>query len=130
MTSPPTITSQTWAIFNSLEGKFLWGKKAHSKREIASLTKMMTCILTLKLIEKYNLNVQNIYFRVSYAASSVGGTRADLFEYENVLLQDLLYALMLPSGNDAAIVLGENLGTIIYLKEYAPQGSLFRIPQL
>ncbi len=90
---------------------------------------MMTCILTLKLIEKYNLNIQNIYFRVSYTASAVGGTRADLFEYENVSLQDLLYGLMLPSGNDAAIVLGENLGAIIYLKEYAGQNGLFRVPQ-
>ena len=57
-----------------------------------------------------------MYFSVSRTASNiiVGGTKAELEEGEWILVEDLLYALMLVSGNDAAMVLAENFGCLLY----------------
>jgi D-alanyl-D-alanine carboxypeptidase len=43
----------------------------------------------------------------------MNGTSAKLKENSWILLKDLFYALMLPSGNDAAVVLAENMGFIL-----------------
>lgn len=43
----------------------------------------------------------------------MGGTSAKLSENSWIKLNDLFYALMLPSGNDAAIVLAENMGYLL-----------------
>lgn len=48
----------------------------------------------------------------SYAAAA-RGTRADLFEGESLTVEELLYALMLPSGNDAALTLAGHFGKMI-----------------
>jgi D-alanyl-D-alanine carboxypeptidase (penicillin-binding protein 5/6) len=44
----------------------------------------------------------------------VSGTLANLQPYEWVSVYDLLFGLMLPSGNDAANVLAENVGAVLY----------------
>lgn len=50
---------------------------------------------------------------VSEAASNVIGTRADLIEGDTLTVRQLLYGLMLPSGNDAAHCLGEYFGGLL-----------------
>jgi D-alanyl-D-alanine carboxypeptidase len=47
---------------------------------------------------------------ISRAAEKVGGTTADLKEGDILTLEQLFYAMMLPSGNDAAFTLGEYFG--------------------
>jgi D-alanyl-D-alanine carboxypeptidase (penicillin-binding protein 5/6) len=74
----PQTSAKSWALFNSQTGKVIWLKDAHKKREIASLTKIMTCYLSLLLCEELKLNVRELVFRVSYRASSLGGTLAEL----------------------------------------------------
>lgn len=49
------------------------------------------------------------------------GTSARLEENEWVLINDLLYGLMLPSGNDAAIALAENFGCLLYFESIGQQ---------
>ena len=73
----------------------------------------MTCMTAMKLQKRFKLNPSSLYFSVSPSAI-VGGTTANLQENEWVLLEDLYYALMLPSGNDAAMVLAENFGCLMY----------------
>ena len=46
-----------------------------------------------------------------------GGTTAELKEGDRVTIQDLLYGLLLPSGNDAAVTLAENFNNIIIKRE-------------
>ena len=75
------------------------------KREIASLTKMMTLYLTNKLCQKYKINTKKCYFRVTINAANMRGTSAELEAREWATIEDLLHGLMLPSGNDAATVL-------------------------
>ena len=68
---------------------------------MASLTKIMTCILSLYLSRKFNLSLDSIV-KISRRASSLIGTSAELEAGDKICLKDLLYGMMLPSGNDAA----------------------------
>jgi len=113
---PPKVSSKCWAIMDGKTGDLIASKKGNKKREIASLTKMMTCICVCKLIKQYNIAPKSIYIQVSKLAASMGGTSADLQRKDVVSIWDLMHALMLPSGNDAAISLAESFGTYIYLK--------------
>ena len=66
---------------------------------------MMTLLTALKLSERFNVQIKITYFRVSVNASIVSGTSAELDPKEWVTVEDLLYGLMLPSGNDSAMAL-------------------------
>ena len=79
----PRITAESWTIFDVTNKKQLYGKKQQVVREMASLTKIMTCYICLNFIKKYNLDIDNIHVIVSYDASLVKGTTANL---EYVLL--------------------------------------------
>lgn len=61
-------------------------------------------------------------FIVSEAASTTPGTTSNLRKGQKVKIFDLLHALMLPSGNDAAITLAENFG------EYLIKARLYKNP--
>lgn len=101
-------------IFN--DGKrnhFMLQKDWHSRREIASLTKIMTWYTVLKLIDKFKLNKSTELVSVSKEATGVIGTSAELKENDLLSVWDLLHALMLPSGNDAAHALAEHFGEIL-----------------
>lgn len=54
------------------------GFKEKAKREIASLTKVMTALCTLEICEKFNMALKNTYFKVTSWAASTNGTTADL----------------------------------------------------
>lgn len=56
------------------------------------------------------MDIKRTYFTVSDRAASTLGTTAYLKEGQKLSIVDLLYALMLPSGNDAAVTLAENFG--------------------
>ena len=83
---------------------------------MASLTKIMTAIVTLELADKLNLDIRSTYFRVSPKAASTIGTSAYLIESQVLSVWDLLHGLMLPSGNDAAMTLAENFSEILNMK--------------
>ena len=65
----------------------------------------MTSICTLELCQKYKMNFATTYFKVTEWTAKTNGTTANLIENAWVSIQDLLFGLMLPSGNDAAMVL-------------------------
>lgn len=93
------------------------GLNYHKVREIASLTKIMTCFTILKLIEKYSLNKHATLITISKNASQIVGTSSRLQEGHVLSVWDLLHGLMLPSGNDAAIALAEFFGAFLLKKE-------------
>jgi serine-type D-Ala-D-Ala carboxypeptidase (penicillin-binding protein 5/6) len=84
-----------------------------TKREIASLTKIMTLWVCLQLIEKFSIDPEKEIVTVSDQASCQGGTTANLFEGDKLTVWDCFHALMLPSGNDAAVALSEHFGNIL-----------------
>lgn len=58
--------------------------------------------------------MKTAYFKITTWSTAINGTTANLQPKSWVSIEDLLYGLMLPSGNDAALVLAENLGAVLY----------------
>ena len=64
------MSAESWAIIDGSTGKFMFGKQENLKREIASLTKIMTCYVCLQLIKEfYNENIENELVIISRFAS-------------------------------------------------------------
>ena len=86
----------------------------------------MTTILSLKLIERYSLDngitffIQDIAIRISRSSAILNGTTAQLKHGKWLRLEDLLYGAMLPSGNDAAYLLAEVLGLLLFYERMKP----------
>ncbi len=72
------------------------------KRQIASLTKMMTFYTVMKLMDKFRLHPGTTVITISKTASCMNGTSANLREGDQLSVAELFYGLLLPSGNDAA----------------------------
>jgi D-alanyl-D-alanine carboxypeptidase len=110
-----SITAETFIVHDAQYDKVLLAKGEWIKREMASLTKIMTCYSAIKFCEKYNIPIKTTKFEVSMKAARTGGTSAKLLPLTYMTIEDLLYGLMLPSGNDAGVCLAENIGRIIRL---------------
>ncbi|MDA3128648.1 D-alanyl-D-alanine carboxypeptidase family protein [Aliibacillus thermotolerans] len=98
------VSGRSAVLIEQESGRVLFGKEEHVKRKIASITKVMTAILA---IESGKLDE---YTTVSYEASGVEGSSLYLKPGEKILLRDLVYGLMLRSGNDAAVAIAEAVG--------------------
>lgn len=109
------LTSRAAFVYDLESQQVLLRMGEHEKREIASLTKIMTCWVVLQHIRSREIIPEDNYLTVSRNAAAMAGTRADLEEGDVLTIWDLLYGLMLPSGNDAAVCLAENIG------QYFPQ---------
>jgi len=84
-------------------GRVLYSRDSNTKRLIASITKIMTCLVTLE-----NANMDNIV-TVGDEVSKMYGTNIYIEVGEKMSIKDLVYGLMLRSGNDAAMVLAVNV---------------------
>ena len=92
------------AILEDLDsGQVLFSKRAHLRRPVASLTKIMSAIVVLEHVPAERTIV------VDAAAASVSGSGAGLVAGERVAVRDLLYAMLLESANDAAIALASHV---------------------
>ena len=100
---PPKTNSRACVVIDRNTNMILYGKKENEKRKMASTTKIMTAIV---VIENGNLND---IVEVSKKAAGTGGSRLGLKSGDKVKVNDLLYGLMLHSGNDAAVALAEHI---------------------
>jgi len=107
---PPLTTCKAWAIADAKTGKALWGKKEADELDMASTTKMTTAYIVCQLA-KDDPSVLKEIVTFSEAADKTSGTTADVRAGEKVSVGELLYGLMLPSGNDAATALAEHFGS-------------------
>lgn len=114
ITPPFLLSSFAWIIMNGKTMDLITGKNINKKRQIASLTKIMTAYVVLNLLEQMKISPKTTFLQVSKKAASIQGTSADLEEGDVLSIWDLLHGLMLPSGNDAAYSLAENFGVYIY----------------
>ena len=112
--APPYVTAKHWAILDGRTGEILFGKAENERKEIASMTKIMTCFIVIQICRKLKLNPEKTKLQVSKHAASIEGTSAKLKTGDVVTVWDLLHGLMLPSGNDAATVLAEHFGQYLY----------------
>lgn len=98
------VSARSAILIEQESGRVLFEKDAHTKRRIASITKIMTAILAIesgKMDEKAT---------VSNRAIHTEGSAVYLQEGEKIKLEDLVYGLMLRSGNDAAVAIAEHVG--------------------
>lgn len=92
------------ALIDVTSGRILFSQRGDEPMNIASLTKIMTAIVA---IEHGNLNDK---VTVSSRAAGMEGSSLYLKAGEKITLLDLLYGLMLRSGNDAAVAVAEHVG--------------------
>lgn len=105
----PFVTCPAWAIADAKSGKLLWGEQPDLRLEIASTTKIMTAYVVLALAEKDpKLLDREVTF--TPRADGTEGTSAAVRAGEKLSIRELLYGLLIPSGNDAAIALAEFVG--------------------
>lgn len=98
------LNSRVAVAYDRATGNVIWGKNENKRTAMASTTKIMTAIV---VIEHANLNDIT---EVSVKAGSTGGSVLGLKKGDKISVRDLLYGLMLRSGNDAAVALAEHVG--------------------
>lgn len=97
----PAILADSAVVMNRRTGEVLFAKYPDTRRAIASTTKLMTGLIAA---ESGRLDT---IFMVSQNAATVGETTMGAVAGERLSLRELMYGLMLPSGNDAAIAIAE-----------------------
>ena len=101
LVEPPVIESPSAIVVNMTTGKVLYEHNAHTKRPMASTTKIMTGILVL---EQIDLSDQ---VTVSAKAAQTVETEPWLKEGDVLTVEQLLYALLVRSSNGASVALAE-----------------------
>ena len=107
------ITAKSWLILNAKTGEILSSQQEHERREIASITKVMTAYTAIQIINNLNIDIKQSKIETSYEAASIKGTTAELAKGDVLSLVDMLHGMLLPSGNDAAYALAEYFGLIL-----------------
>lgn len=98
------INARSAIVMDFDSGRVLYEKNAYQKRPMASTTKVMTAIVALE-----NGNLDDVV-TVSRNAASIHGSLMHLKAGEKLTLRELMYGLLLCSGNDAAIAIAEHIG--------------------
>ena len=105
ISSIPNINSRAAVVIERSTGAILFGKNECDIRKMASTTKIMTAIIVIE-----NESDLSKIVTVSSKAAGIHGSRLGLSTNCKITVRDLLYGLMLCSGNDAAIALAEHIG--------------------
>src|SRR5207302_10475892 len=99
----PRVQAKAAYLMDVDNGEVRIQKYANTRRRLASTTKLMTALLAVE-----SGRLDEVATTSAYAAG-IGETTMGLVTGERVSLNDLLYGLLLPSGNDAAVVIAEHL---------------------
>ena len=100
------VTAPAAVLMEASTGQVLFEKGAHDRRACASITKVMTLLLTFEALEAGELSLDQELTASAHAAS-MGGSDIWLEEGERMTVDDLLKATVIMSANDAAVVLAE-----------------------
>ncbi|HLY29961.1 MAG TPA: D-alanyl-D-alanine carboxypeptidase family protein [Ktedonobacterales bacterium] len=103
----PTVTAQAAFLFNPETGAVYYVKDANQELPQASCTKIMTALIA---VEHGNLNQIITVGADAHALVNPDSSHMGLDVGEKLTLRDLLYGLMLPSGNDAAVAIADGIG--------------------
>lgn len=103
--APPNLSAARSIILDNSTDRILYSKNSYSKAPMASTTKIMTFIIAVE-------NCEDLYetVTISRVAAYTEGSTMHLAEGETISLHDLLYGLLLNSGNDAAVAIAEHIG--------------------
>ncbi|MBB5136522.1 D-alanyl-D-alanine carboxypeptidase (penicillin-binding protein 5/6) [Thermocatellispora tengchongensis] len=104
----PAVPGRAAYLLDATTGEAVYAKQANRRMPVASLTKVMTAYVVLREADPAEI-VRISAADVRHAAVN-GATHASLRKGERLTVRDLLYALMLPSGADAAHALATRYG--------------------
>lgn len=100
------LTAQSVLLMDYQTSTVLYSENENELRACASITKVMTLVLTMEAIESGQLSLDDILYASAHAAS-MGGSDIWLEEGEAMSVDDLIKATVIMSANDAAVVLAE-----------------------
>eukprot|EP00281_Chroomonas_sp_CCMP1168_P014685 CAMPEP_0206215990 /NCGR_PEP_ID=MMETSP0047_2-20121206/2486_1 /ASSEMBLY_ACC=CAM_ASM_000192 /TAXON_ID=195065 /ORGANISM="Chroomonas mesostigmatica_cf, Strain CCMP1168" /LENGTH=459 /DNA_ID=CAMNT_0053638315 /DNA_START=114 /DNA_END=1494 /DNA_ORIENTATION=- len=115
---PPSVTCRSWLIADSGTGQPLLWHKPKEVLQPASITKVVTALVVLERYNRLKEADRKQYLSQEFTRGVDQEVRVErrhkrkLKAGEVYTVKELLYALLLPSGNDAAICLAENLGML------------------
>jgi D-alanyl-D-alanine carboxypeptidase len=87
----PKVTAKSWTAIDVDSKKVLFGYKVNSRREVASLTKLMTLFTALDICRERNIDPETFSCKVSKYSSSMIGTSANLKADDRLTLKDLFH---------------------------------------
>ena len=104
----PTIAAKSWILLDATSGQVIAAQDPSARIEPASLTKIMTAYVTFQALKDKKIDI-NQMINVSVKAWKVDASSSKMFidPATPVKVNDLLYGLMVQSGNDAAVALAE-----------------------
>ncbi|MDB5754364.1 MAG: D-alanyl-D-alanine carboxypeptidase family protein [Massilia sp.] len=104
----PTIAAKSWILLDATSGQVIAAQDPNARVEPASLTKVMTAYVTFQALKDKKIDL-NQMVNVSVKAWKVDASSSKMFidPATPVKINDLLYGLMVQSGNDAAVALAE-----------------------
>ncbi|MDZ4689609.1 MAG: peptidoglycan-binding protein, partial [Planctomycetaceae bacterium] len=121
---PPIVRCKSWTIGDVATGKLCGGDQADTSRDFASTTKIMTAYLALNAMQATPTLADEVV-TFSVAADLTPGSTSEIRAGEKLPLKELMYGLMLPSGNDASVAIAELLGS-----RFAPPDGKNEAPPL
>jgi D-alanyl-D-alanine carboxypeptidase (penicillin-binding protein 5/6) len=106
---PPVVTARAWSIVDGRTGRYLYGGNERAALAMASTTKIMTAYIIFRLAAD-NAKVLDETVVVSEQAARTVGSAARIRTGDRVPVREMLFGLLLPSGNDAAVALAQHFG--------------------
>ena len=106
-----TLTSHAALLMEKSTGEILYAQNEHDALPPASVTKIMTLLLTMEAIDSGTIGYDDVVTVSAYAAG-MGGSQVYLAEGEQITVEELLKAVCVASGNDAAAALAEKVAGI------------------
>lgn len=104
----PAVAAPSVILVEASTGKIIYEKDASQRRSPASITKIMTLLLTFEALEKGKAKLTD-EVPVSEYASSMGGSQVYLAEGEIQTLETMIKCIAVSSGNDASVAVAEYL---------------------
>lgn len=99
-------SSQALLLMEKQTGQILYAQNEHQQLEPASVTKVMTLLLIMEAVDAGSIGYDDAVPVSAYAAS-MGGSQVYLAEGERITVSELLKAICVASGNDAAVAMAE-----------------------
>ena len=96
-------------IMEPTTNKIIFEKNSHEHLEPASMTKMMTLLLTFEAIDNGKISLDDMV-HISKTAASMGGSQMFLEENSNIRLEEIIKGVSIASANDGAVALAEYIG--------------------
>lgn len=106
----PELQTPHAAVMEVSTGELLYEKEADARVHPASVTKIMTILLTFEALEKGEISLEDAVI-TSARAKSMGGSQVFLEEGEVQTVETLLKCIIIASGNDASVAMAEHISS-------------------